>query len=64
MQFWFCSHKFFTEARELEKFLKSLTDIITRKYSCDKSTSLTKVEDLLQDSMVRTPVGLATVCGA
>ncbi|XP_070621008.1 microtubule-actin cross-linking factor 1 isoform X2 [Erythrolamprus reginae] len=43
--------QFFGDARESETFLKSLQDNIKRKYSCDRHTSLTRLEDLLQDSM-------------
>ncbi|ETE68158.1 Microtubule-actin cross-linking factor 1, partial [Ophiophagus hannah] len=44
--------QFFGDARESEMFLKNLQDNIKRKYSCDRNTSLTRLEDLLQDSMV------------
>ncbi|XP_060547374.1 microtubule-actin cross-linking factor 1 isoform X19 [Pantherophis guttatus] len=43
--------QFFGDARESEMFLKNLQDNIKRKYSCDRNTSLTRLEDLLQDSM-------------
>ncbi|XP_053123970.1 microtubule-actin cross-linking factor 1 isoform X18 [Hemicordylus capensis] len=43
--------QFFTDARDSETYLKNLQDTIKRKYSCDRSTSLTRLEDLLQDSM-------------
>ncbi|XP_039183891.1 microtubule-actin cross-linking factor 1 isoform X19 [Crotalus tigris] len=43
--------QFFGDARESETFLKNLQDSIKRKYSCDRNTSLTRLEDLLQDSM-------------
>ncbi|KAM6399511.1 microtubule-actin cross-linking factor 1 [Rhynochetos jubatus] len=43
--------QFFSDARESESYLRSLQDSIQRKYSCDHSTSLTRLEDLLQDSM-------------
>uniref|UniRef100_A0A2K5RUD2 Microtubule actin crosslinking factor 1 n=1 Tax=Cebus imitator TaxID=2715852 RepID=A0A2K5RUD2_CEBIM len=44
--------QFFSDARELESFLRNLQDSIKRKYSCDHNTSLSRLEDLLQDSMV------------
>lgn len=44
--------QFFSDARESETYLRNLQDSIRRKYSCDHSTSLTRLEDLLQDSMV------------
>uniref|UniRef100_A0A8B9GCA3 Microtubule actin crosslinking factor 1 n=1 Tax=Amazona collaria TaxID=241587 RepID=A0A8B9GCA3_9PSIT len=43
--------QFFSDARELEAYLRNLQDSIKRKYSCDHNTSLTRLEDLLQDSM-------------
>nr|XP_060640068.1 microtubule-actin cross-linking factor 1 isoform X12 [Anolis sagrei ordinatus] len=43
--------QFFSDARDSESYLKSLQDAIKRKYSCDRNTSLTRLEDLLQDSM-------------
>ncbi|KAL4666765.1 hypothetical protein H8959_005454 [Pygathrix nigripes] len=46
-----CMLKFFSDARELESFLRNLQDSIKRKYSCDHNTSLSCLEDLLQDSM-------------
>ncbi|XP_039183756.1 microtubule-actin cross-linking factor 1 isoform X5 [Crotalus tigris] len=45
--------QFFGDARESETFLKNLQDSIKRKYSCDRNTSLTRLEDLLQDSMAQ-----------
>uniref|UniRef100_A0A7M4G101 Calponin-homology (CH) domain-containing protein n=1 Tax=Crocodylus porosus TaxID=8502 RepID=A0A7M4G101_CROPO len=44
--------QFFSDARESETYLRNLQDSIKRKYSCDRNTSLTRLEDLLQDSMV------------
>ncbi|KAM6427631.1 microtubule-actin cross-linking factor 1 isoform 6-T6 [Liasis olivaceus] len=44
--------QFFSDARDSETFLRNLQDNIKRKYSCDRNTSLTRLEDLLQDSMV------------
>ncbi|XP_026964809.1 microtubule-actin cross-linking factor 1 isoform X4 [Sagmatias obliquidens] len=43
--------QFFSDARDLESFLRNLQESIKRKYSCDHSTSLSRLEDLLQDSM-------------
>ncbi|XP_066421089.1 microtubule-actin cross-linking factor 1-like isoform X1 [Molothrus aeneus] len=43
--------QFFSDARESEAYLRNLQDSIKRKYSCDHNTSLTRLEDLLQDSM-------------
>ncbi|XP_031758907.1 dystonin isoform X7 [Xenopus tropicalis] len=43
--------EYFNDAKDAAEYLKSLKDAILRKYSCDKSTSLHKLEDLLQESM-------------
>ncbi|KAM8953054.1 dystonin [Pelodytes ibericus] len=43
--------EYFSEAKEATEYLKSLKDAVLRKYSCDKSTSLHKLEDLVQESM-------------
>ncbi|XP_050788123.1 microtubule-actin cross-linking factor 1 isoform X6 [Gopherus flavomarginatus] len=43
--------QFFSDARESETYLRNLQDSIKWKYSCDQNTSLTRLEDLLQDSM-------------
>ncbi|XP_048671676.1 microtubule-actin cross-linking factor 1 isoform X31 [Marmota marmota marmota] len=45
--------QFFSDARDLESFLRNLQDSIKRKYSCDHNTSLSRLEDLLQDSMAQ-----------
>ncbi|XP_061424757.1 microtubule-actin cross-linking factor 1-like isoform X6 [Lethenteron reissneri] len=43
--------QFFAEAREGEQHLNSLLESIQRKYTCDKSSSLSRLEDLVQCSM-------------
>ncbi|KAM4701985.1 microtubule-actin cross-linking factor 1 [Discoglossus pictus] len=43
--------KFFSDVRDSEVYLRNLQDSIKRKYSCDRSTSVTRLEDMLQDSM-------------
>ncbi|XP_042296326.1 microtubule-actin cross-linking factor 1 isoform X13 [Sceloporus undulatus] len=43
--------QFFSDARDSESYLRNLQDTIKRKYCCDRNTSLTRLEDLLQDSM-------------
>lgn len=50
-----CLLQFFSDARESESYLRALQDSIKRKYSCDHNTSLSRLEDLLQDSMVSSP---------
>ncbi|KAF4090023.1 hypothetical protein AMELA_G00044950, partial [Ameiurus melas] len=43
--------EFFNAARESMDYLKSLQDSITRKYGCDRTSSLHRLEDLIQESM-------------
>ncbi|XP_077164601.1 dystonin isoform X37 [Paroedura picta] len=43
--------EFFDDAKEAIDYLKNLRDAIQRKYSCDRSSSIHKLEDLIQESM-------------
>ncbi|XP_064364672.1 dystonin isoform X9 [Dromaius novaehollandiae] len=43
--------EFFNDAKEAMDYLKNLKDAIYRKYSCDRSSSLHRLEDLVQESM-------------
>ncbi|NXM67976.1 DYST protein, partial [Serilophus lunatus] len=43
--------EFFSDAKEAMEYLKNLKDTIYRKYSCDRSSSLRRLEDLVQESM-------------
>ncbi|XP_064001866.1 dystonin isoform X1 [Pogoniulus pusillus] len=43
--------EFFSDAKEAMEYLKTLKDTIYRKYSCDRSSSLHRLEDLVQESM-------------
>ncbi|OCT57052.1 hypothetical protein XELAEV_18004054mg [Xenopus laevis] len=43
--------QFCNDVRESEDYLNNLQDSIKRKYSCDLSTSISRLEDILQDSM-------------
>ncbi|XP_071399790.1 dystonin-like [Centroberyx affinis] len=43
--------EFFNDAKESMDYLKGLQDAIQRKYSCDRTSSLHKLEDLIQESM-------------
>ncbi|XP_075718091.1 dystonin isoform X14 [Rhinoderma darwinii] len=43
--------EYFGDAKDATEYLKTLRDSILRKYSCDKSTSVHKLEDLVQESM-------------
>ncbi|XP_056291894.1 dystonin isoform X13 [Pseudoliparis swirei] len=44
--------EFFKDAKDSMDYLKSLQDAIQRKYSCDRSSSLHRLEDLVPESMV------------
>ncbi|KAF0027402.1 hypothetical protein F2P81_020143 [Scophthalmus maximus] len=43
--------EYFRDAKESIDYLKSLQDAIQRKYSCDRTSSLHRLEDLIQESM-------------
>ncbi|KAH0504015.1 Dystonin [Microtus ochrogaster] len=43
--------EFFNEAKEATDYLRNLKDAIQRKYSCDRSSAIHKLEDLVQESM-------------
>ncbi|XP_074205070.1 dystonin isoform X19 [Camelus bactrianus] len=43
--------EFFNDAKEVTDYLRNLKDAIQRKYSCDRSSSVHKLEDLVQESM-------------
>ncbi|KAK5908366.1 hypothetical protein CgunFtcFv8_016433 [Champsocephalus gunnari] len=43
--------EFFSDAKESMDYLKSLQEAIQRKYSCDRTSSLHRLEDLIQESM-------------
>ncbi|XP_028324071.1 dystonin isoform X21 [Gouania willdenowi] len=43
--------EFFSDAKESADYLKSMQDSIQRKYSCDRMSSLHRLEDLIQESM-------------
>lgn len=45
-----------SDARDCESYLRQLQETIKRQYTCDKNSRLSKLEDLLQDSMVHQPV--------
>uniref|UniRef100_A0A3Q2DDD3 Calponin-homology (CH) domain-containing protein n=1 Tax=Cyprinodon variegatus TaxID=28743 RepID=A0A3Q2DDD3_CYPVA len=47
--------QFVSDARDCESYLRQLQDTIKRQYTCDKNSRLSKLEDLLQDSMVTHP---------
>ncbi|XP_037119551.1 plectin a isoform X4 [Syngnathus acus] len=42
--------QFFTDVKEAEDKLKKMQDTMKRKYTCDRSVTVTRLEDLLQDA--------------
>ena len=50
--------QFMNEVRDCESYLRQLQDTIKRQYTCDRNSRLGKLEDLLQDSMVRPAVSV------
>ncbi|XP_024920953.1 plectin a isoform X6 [Cynoglossus semilaevis] len=42
--------QFFTDVKEAEEKLKKMQDTMKRKYTCDRSITVTRLEDLLQDA--------------
>ncbi|XP_078542690.1 plectin isoform X4 [Lissotriton helveticus] len=43
--------QFFSDVKDTEEYLKKLQDSLKKKYSCDRSITVTRLEDLLQDSI-------------
>ncbi|XP_056189077.1 plectin isoform X17 [Falco biarmicus] len=43
--------QFFAEVKEAEEFLRKMQENMKKKYSCDRSITVTRLEDLLQDCM-------------
>ncbi|XP_063307013.1 plectin isoform X2 [Pelobates fuscus] len=43
--------QFFTEVKDTEDQLKKIQETMRRKYTCDRSITVTRLEDLVQDSM-------------
>uniref|UniRef100_G3NBA0 Microtubule actin crosslinking factor 1 n=1 Tax=Gasterosteus aculeatus TaxID=69293 RepID=G3NBA0_GASAC len=43
--------QFMGDARDCESYLRQLQETIKRQYTCDRNSRLSKLEDLLQDSM-------------
>lgn len=43
--------------REAEEQLRKLQETLRRKYTCDRSITVTRLEDLLQDAQVSRPPG-------
>ncbi|CAM9306108.1 unnamed protein product [Bubo scandiacus] len=43
--------QFFADVKEAEEFLRKTQENMKKKYSCDRSVTVTRLEDLLQDCM-------------
>ncbi|XP_058503129.1 plectin isoform X26 [Solea solea] len=44
-------YQFFTDVKEAQDKMKKMQETMKKKYSCDRSTTTTRLEDLLQDAM-------------
>lgn len=44
--------QFFSDVKEAEEKIKKMQDTMKRKYTCDRSITVTRLEDLLQDAAV------------
>ncbi|XP_028277647.1 plectin a isoform X4 [Parambassis ranga] len=42
--------QFFADVKEAEEKIKKMHDVMKRKYTCDRSITVTRLEDLLQDA--------------
>lgn len=49
--------QFFSDVREAEEQLRKLQETLNRKYTCDRSITVTRLEDLLQDAQVSRSAG-------
>lgn len=47
------SSQFFADVKEAQDKMKKMQENMKKKYSCDRSTTATRLEDLLQDAVVR-----------
>ncbi|XP_062847380.1 plectin-like isoform X3 [Trichomycterus rosablanca] len=44
-------YQFFADVKETDERIKKMQDAMKKKYTCDRSTTATRLEDLLQDAM-------------
>ncbi|XP_070961115.1 plectin isoform X11 [Oncorhynchus clarkii lewisi] len=44
-------YQFFSDVKEAEERMKKMQEMMKKKYCCDRSTTATRLEDLLQDAM-------------
>lgn len=57
------SSQFFSDVKEAEERMKKMQETLKKKYCCDRSTTATRLEDLLQDAVVRRLLHSWTVDG-
>lgn len=48
------AQQFFADVKEAEEKMKKIQETMKKKYICDRSITVTRLEDLLQDSAVGT----------
>lgn len=46
------SLQFFADVKDAQDKMKKMQENMKKKYSCDRSTTATRLEDLLQDAVV------------
>lgn len=51
---WSPSLQFFADVKEAQDKMKKMQENMKKKYSCERSTTATRLEDLLQDAAVCT----------
>lgn len=44
--------QFFADVKEADEKMKKMQDNMKKKYTCDRSTTATRLEDLLKDTLV------------
>lgn len=44
--------QFFADVKEAQDKMKKMQETMNKKYNCDRSTTATRLEDLLQDTVV------------
>lgn len=44
--------KFFADVRDAQERMKKMQETMKKKYMCDRTTTATRLEDLLQDAVV------------
>lgn len=52
---YFLPAQFFADVKDAQDKMKKMQENMKKKYSCDRSTTATRMEDLLQDAVVSCP---------